>query len=212
MKSKKMTKSTFAIIIMGIVMVAMLAFGGTFALFTAQASTKTSAEFTTGTIKLTSGVTFASETDANILPGSKITTAAITVKPEAVGTKSFVAVKLTITGTGSVDDLNLNNVLADGWVALTGENKGIYVYATGTNDTDYAFAEMNAETNFTKDAILYDATSNSLDDQAGAKMGLTYKIEVRAASVQSTYGDTALSKEQAIAALVEKLAGTPAKV
>ena len=36
-KSKKMTKSTFAIVIMAIVMVAMLAFGGTYAYFTANA-------------------------------------------------------------------------------------------------------------------------------------------------------------------------------
>ena len=41
MKSKKMTKSTFAIIIMGIVMVAMLAFGGTFAYVTATANNAT---------------------------------------------------------------------------------------------------------------------------------------------------------------------------
>ena len=36
MKSKKMTKSTFAVIIMAVAMVAMLAFGGTYAYFTAQ--------------------------------------------------------------------------------------------------------------------------------------------------------------------------------
>ena len=54
MKSKKMTKSTFAIIIMAIIMVAMLAFGGTYAYFTATAYTK-SASVTTGTIRLQSG-------------------------------------------------------------------------------------------------------------------------------------------------------------
>ena len=37
-KSKKMKKSTFAIVIMSILMVAMLAFGGTYAYFTASAT------------------------------------------------------------------------------------------------------------------------------------------------------------------------------
>lgn len=37
MKSKKMTKSTFVVIIMAIIMVAMMAFGGTYAYFTANA-------------------------------------------------------------------------------------------------------------------------------------------------------------------------------
>ena len=38
LKSKKMSKSTFAIIIMAIAMVAMLAFGGTYAYFTSEAA------------------------------------------------------------------------------------------------------------------------------------------------------------------------------
>lgn len=54
MKSKKMTKSTFAVIIMAIVMVAMMAFGGTYAYFTATADT-TTATVGTGTIAVKMG-------------------------------------------------------------------------------------------------------------------------------------------------------------
>lgn len=50
-KTKKMTKSTFAIIIMGIALVALLAFGGTFAYFTSTSSARVS-KFTTAVVNL----------------------------------------------------------------------------------------------------------------------------------------------------------------
>ena len=53
MKSKKMTKSTFAIIIMAIAMVALLAFGGTYAYFTATTTAAESTQtLTTGKVVL----------------------------------------------------------------------------------------------------------------------------------------------------------------
>ncbi len=51
LKSKKLTKSTFAIIIMAIVMVAMIAFGGTYAYFTAS-STQDETKISTGYLKI----------------------------------------------------------------------------------------------------------------------------------------------------------------
>ncbi|MBR2970051.1 MAG: SipW-dependent-type signal peptide-containing protein [Clostridia bacterium] len=51
LKSKKMTKSTLALIIMAVAMVAMLAFGGTYAYFTAQSKSNT-ANITAGTLTL----------------------------------------------------------------------------------------------------------------------------------------------------------------
>ena len=57
MKSKKMTKSTFAIIIMAIAMVAMLAFGGTYAYFTATAQDKTGS-IKTSHVKLSTTASF----------------------------------------------------------------------------------------------------------------------------------------------------------
>ncbi len=58
MKSKKMTKSTFAIIIMAVAMVAMLAFGGTYAYFTATANGLAETTFTTASIKLSSDMNY----------------------------------------------------------------------------------------------------------------------------------------------------------
>jgi len=51
LKSKKMTKSTFAVIIMAVLLVAMLAFGGTYAYFTAT-TTDLTASGSTGKILL----------------------------------------------------------------------------------------------------------------------------------------------------------------
>ena len=52
MKSKKMTKSTFAVIIMAIVMVALLAFGGTYAYFTANATGESVGNIKTAKLQL----------------------------------------------------------------------------------------------------------------------------------------------------------------
>jgi len=75
LKSKKMNKSTFAVIIMAIVMVAMLAFGGTYAWFTSQKVTmSTDATTNMGRIILNEGskkITATSLT-ANVLPSENL--------------------------------------------------------------------------------------------------------------------------------------------
>jgi len=77
LKSKKMSKSTFAVIIMAILMVAMLAFGGTYAYFTSQPFTKLEDSVNAGTIKLTTTAgadIFATETTLRsyVLPGEDL--------------------------------------------------------------------------------------------------------------------------------------------
>ena len=89
MKSKKMTKSTFAIIIMGIIMVAMLAFGGTFALFTAETTRKTGS-FTTGHVYLKSNASTLTIGGTNVVPGDEVVSGAITVSPDNVGTDATI--------------------------------------------------------------------------------------------------------------------------
>ena len=70
MKSKKMTKSTFAIIIMAVAMVAMLAFGGTYAYFTATATGIAGGSTTAGLIALNETATkFEYSLTKDILPG-----------------------------------------------------------------------------------------------------------------------------------------------
>lgn len=96
MKSKKMAKSTFAIIIMGIVMVAMLAFGGTFAYFTAQTTKVESGNLTTGTIMLkNSSATFVT---GMVMPGQELlaTDSKLAVDPTGSTAAQYVFVKITI--------------------------------------------------------------------------------------------------------------------
>lgn len=67
---KKMNKSTIAIIVMAVVMVAMLAFGGTYAYFTATSASRVS-KFKVGTVALKSNATFKT-VDKNVVPGDVI--------------------------------------------------------------------------------------------------------------------------------------------
>ena len=71
LKSKKMTKSTFAVIIMAILMVAMLAFGGTYAYFTATTQ-KDQTDITLGYLKLKDNDAFANIVLENAFPGQQI--------------------------------------------------------------------------------------------------------------------------------------------
>ena len=108
MKSKKMTKSTFAIIIMAIAMVAMLAFGGTYAYFTDNANfTVTSGQ--TGRISLTSGTTFTQTTvQKNIVPGEKVFAqdATLTVVDES-NRAAYIFIEFNITAADVTDSSDL---------------------------------------------------------------------------------------------------------
>ena len=71
-KSKKMKKSTFAIVIMAILMVAMLAFGGTYAYFTANANVANGGSFTTGKVILTADGSISLATEKKVVPGDTV--------------------------------------------------------------------------------------------------------------------------------------------
>lgn len=75
LKSKKLTKSTFAIIIMAIVMVAMIAFGGTYAYFTAN-TTQDSTKLSTGFLKIRSNNSIHTIGLTNVFPSQQILPAA----------------------------------------------------------------------------------------------------------------------------------------
>ncbi len=142
MKSKKMTKSTFAIIIMAIAMVAMLAFGGTYAYFTATASKKTGT-ITTGTVKLTGGELTTIATTENVLPGDAVLSADITYSVATTDSEgNYVAIRVTLDPTVenvTVADLKISTDLL-GWICTTPDATDgvmIYVWAgTTTTGTD----------------------------------------------------------------------------
>ncbi len=205
LKSKKMSKQTVAIIIMAVIMVAMLAFGGTFAYFTATAEKKTTGEFTTGSIKLESNddATFVASL-TNVVPGDALTTGALTLTPTSAGTDSYIAIRVTITATDSSDTpLDLSGtslasaagllagtpVAGSTWVAASGTYPNVFVLAATTTPTAVTTDTL---INITDDALTFTADDNwdqSKDEEGyisdSKLMGATLSITIEARSVQS---------------------------
>lgn len=187
-------------------MVAMLAFGGTFAYFTATAEKKTTGEFTTGSIKLESNddATFVAGL-TNVQPGDALTTGALTLTPTSAGTDSYIAIRVTITATDSSDaplDLSETSLAsAAGLLAGTPVAGSTWVPASGTYPNVFVLAATKTPTavttgtliNITDGALTFVAGDNydqSREDEEGyisdnKLMGATLSITIEARSVQS---------------------------
>ena len=172
-------------------MVAMLAFGGTFAYFTATAN-KQSATVTTGVIKLTSG-TATNATITGAVTGTPILGA---VKYDATGTTadSYVFVKLTSTTSTGVkwEDLFGTALAVDSaWTEYTAgntENTKVY-YATVT-------AEGAGEMPFLTE-LKITASPKWVEGQPQPKeMGANASISVEAEAIQKNYLTGANETEQ----------------
>ncbi len=207
-KKKKMSKSTFAIIIMAVVMVAMLAFGGTYAYFTATATKKSTGEFTTGSIKLEANDDATFETGlTNVVPGDALTTGPLTLTTTSVGTDSYIAIKVTIKATDANDEeldlagtslasaiglLATEPTTGSKWVAGTDENyTNVFVLAATTTPTAVATGQT---IKITDAALIFKGGDNwdqtkadgSADYISDSKlMGATLNITIEARSVQS---------------------------
>ena len=206
-KKRKMSKSTFAIIIMAVVMVAMLAFGGTYAYFTATATKKTTGEFTTGSIKLESNddATFVSGL-TDVVPGDALTDGPLTLTTTSAGTDSYIAIRVTIEATdakGATLDLTgtsletaigllaIEPTTGSTWVAGSGNYTNVFVLAATTTPTKVATAQT---IKITDAALIFQAEDDwnqttadgSADYISDSKlMGATLNITIEARSVQS---------------------------
>ena len=202
MKSKKMTKSTFAIIIMGIVMVAMLAFGGTFAYFTATATNKTGT-VQTGTISIKSDNSTISFTKTGILPHESLLTGeeatAITYDTSAATRAQIVyfTIKVEIkNGTDNVDGATL---------VVTAPSLTNAVTLAGATDTEKTVAVLVAkDTNsvaMTGLQVSFDANAVNANGAGHKLMGATITLTISAKSIQAVQADgteiTSLTAENA---------------
>ncbi len=194
-KKRKMSKSTFAIIIMAVVMVAMLAFGGTYAYFTATASEK-KATFTTGLVRLQGNeATFVSSVN-DIVPGDALTTAAITLQTTSEGTNSYVAIRFTLTaGDADLTGTSIENVSEDmlsgtPYTGSTWEPAGegypnVYILAATSTPTS---VPTGATINITDEVLRFDADDDwdqdSPDHSTHQLMDATITITIEARSVQ----------------------------
>ena len=207
---KKMTKSTFVIIIMAVAMVAMLAFGGTFAYFTATALNKTGT-ITTGKVQLRASGDFVADL-TNVMPGDEITDGKITLSTEASTEATYIAIRYTITAKDSekqdISDLstiNLDAVLDSHWIESGTD--GIYVYSSTSNE---ATAVPSGTTiDVTTAALVFDAEDNWTQGASGdlnassdkKLMGATITITIESRSIQSSGFENAAA---AVAELVTK--------
>ena len=228
-KKRKMSKSTFAIIIMAVVMVAMLAFGGTYAYFTATATKKTTGEFTTGSIKLEANddATFVSGL-TNVVPGDALTTGPLTLTTTSAGTDSYIAIKVTIKATDDNDapldltDTSLESAIGllatepttgSKWVAGTGNYTNVFVLAATKTPTAVATGQT---IKITDAALIFQADDDwnqttadgSADYISDSKlMGATLNITIEARSVQSkNWNDGGDAQVGGTAATVDKIA------
>ena len=192
MKSKKMTKSTFAIIIMGIVMVAMLAFGGTFAYFTAKTSAIKSDPITTGLISLKAGdkVTLEGNTGA-LLPKESITAKLSYTDASTRGTWIVIEATADINAIGAGASLKLADITFDAESGLTAKKyaKGDRtVFVIKNSKDDETNGDVVLKNSFTASVVAeYDATEENLDGKTAAEltnMGKTFTISFEASSVQ----------------------------
>ncbi len=197
-KKRKMSKSTFAIIIMAVVMVAMLAFGGSYAYFTATA-TKSSGDITTGYVRLTSAATFV-QTATHVVPGTSIIDGAVTVTPTQDGTGAYVAVRFIVeikkqgedefTVATSDNAFNFDEVLDDAaWFYDSTNN--MYIYGSAANTyTEVPSSSSNA-INFTTGDLVFNVNDNWIEGEDQSElnyMKATIRVTIRAASIQSSDG------------------------
>ena len=175
MKSKKMTKSTFAIIIMGIVMVAMLAFGGTFAYFTAKSNAVEAQKITMAHVTLKANSATASLTMSQqnaALPGDAVK---LTAEVEnASNRKVYIFVQIK-TANDSTMGLDLTGESGE-WKAATVE---------GFSNVYYITSEAAAKVTWEKEATLTE-TGNSTSDNGvvAGNMDKIITITVKFAATQ----------------------------
>ena len=185
-KSKKMTKSTFAIIIMAVVMVAMLAFGGTYAYFTATAS-EVKNTVTTGTVKLNANTMATLVSDKVVSGSSLIDTGSVQVTSASnVDTYVFVTFSVTFDGAGNPKksaaecttegDYFLDVTQAAGWTPVSDETNVYGRLVTA--------AEANTPIDVCTGIRFY-GYSQSTESTTGTLMNKTITITISSEAIQA---------------------------
>ena len=202
LKSKKMTKSTFAVIIMAVVMVAMLAFGGTYAYFTAEAKDVTGTA-TTGYVRLTSNQDAFKSIKTNVLPGDSLITGDIVIATVATtdGSGNYVAVKVTVTaedkeGNDVTSELGFTTITPGEDWAETTSNSGIYYLAEAVDDE----GEVKISSDSFKIPASVTDTSTEEDTNGGKNLMeavITITVETRSIQASNIASDTTPAAELA---------------
>ena len=166
-KSKKMTKSTFAIIIMAVVMVAMLAFGGTYAYFTAQVNTLATDTVTIGKVLLAENGAASFTVEDTIVPKDIVIDGNISyTNSSTVDTYVAVVIELKIdSAPATIDQLEALGFTFTyeeaNWATATETGRLVFVYTKG--DSDFIVTSTDTTLNFTSADVTFDASEHSTD-------------------------------------------------
>ena len=195
---KKMTKSTFVIIIMAVAMVAMLAFGGTFAYFTATADTK-SGSTKTGVITLSTNNTTITISKQDILPHEALLT---TEEAKDITYDTTNATRAQVAFFTFTVEIKKDNTPVEGASLIitppsTGAFANAVVMTTGegivNSDTAKTVAILipaaTESINMTGLKVSFDATAESDNGEIPTLMGATITITIEAESIQAVQAD-----------------------
>ena len=185
-------------------MVAMLAFGGTYAYFTATADTKTG-EVSTGHVRLSAdGATFTGiQTD--VLPGDALFDSNATLTIDTTDTAgNYVAIRFTITGgeglSIAADGIEPAGGTGAGWYETS--TTGIFIYGTNAT-TASAITAGSVEVPLTNLVIPVDVDDDWVegeDTSTGNLMDATITVTMEAKSIQVSNLSTTDAVTELIAA------------
>ncbi len=197
---------------MAVVLVALLAFGGSYAYFTATA-TASSGTATTGYVHLTSNDAF-TFTKTNVMPGDELLAAgAATLQVDTTDAKgNYVAVQFVITAQDSEGSpienvttlgLNADSILAgtgEGWKAAGGSYTGMYIWGSAEGTPVAVIPDGGTTKTLTINASAFTLSKDIEDNwdqddfeanEVGYKsehklMGATITFQLKAASIQAS--------------------------
>lgn len=207
LNSKKMSKSTFAVIIMAIAMVALLAFGGTYAWFTSGSAAAEVNDTNTGTIKMSAAGSIYNETalTENVLPGEPVfaSDADLVITDES-NRESYIFIEVTIKAYKAT---NTQKTTADhtftadlGTPAVSGATDTTKKLApvggsyTGVSYFKTDIADADGDATYTISAAALEAEIpeawTNQDDANGNWENATIEVSITVRSIQGTF-DTA---------------------
>lgn len=164
-KYSKITKSSFAIIALSLILVAVLAFGGTYAYFSDKAEATGTA--TAGVMGLSLGSTTLTLADTSIVPNQKVNINDVTITYDS-GMNVASALRVSIAKTGDLSEV-LTLSAVSGWV----ENDGYYYYSS--------IFDTTGPTSLT--GLTVQMASTAGNDYQGATATITLTVEM----VQAEY-------------------------
>ena len=192
-------------------MVAMLAFGGTFAYFTATASNLAETKFGTAKVVLTNNEITAVSKD-NLLPKDELISAIEYKDQSTVATHIFVVVTLKLdTGSETLPtDKKLTDLIELGlatsdfvsWGADTNGNAVAY-YKKGNNTAAGTATQYKLSDGIKVKDITSDTTSTGSSDgyTLGDYQGVKFTLKIEARSIQALDGENEMADEYAFTTL-----------